>query len=200
MRIALLLALLACRSKEQFPIAAIHDAAAIETARIAIDAAPTPADAAGPTRIHGFRLTLTAPPGWTEGPRDRVLPGLVNLDGPDRTAAMVVMMGLDRKEPSDPAKCREAAARTSAVGVEPVGGRRPEMRLESATIVKGTRFGSACKIVQLEEDAPGYNNGRRVETSIYTIGERDMLTFMCWSAKDHKDACKVIFDSIEPET
>jgi hypothetical protein len=115
--------------------------------------------------------------------------------------ATVVMMGLDRKEASDPAKCKEAAARSSAVGIEPIGGPTPPaMKLESATVVKGTRFGTACKIVQIEQDAVGYNNGRRVETGIYTIGERDMLTFMCWSAKDQTDACKAIFDSIEPQT
>ena len=112
---------------------------------------------------------------------------------------MVIMMGLDRKEASDPAKCREAASRTSAVGVERVGEQHPEMTLESATIVKGTRFGTACKIVQLVKDTPGYDNGRRVETGIFTIGERDMLTFVCSSTKDRKDACKAIFDAIEPE-
>jgi hypothetical protein len=162
------------------------------------DAAPPP-DAAGPTRIHAFRLTLTAPAGWTQGPRDRVLPGLVTLTGPDQTTAMVIMMGVDRKEASDPAKCKDAAGRSTATGVEAVGAPVPKRHLESATIVKDTRYGSACKIVQIEEDTPGYNNGHRVETSIYTIGERDMLTFMCRSAKDNTDACKAIFDSIEPE-
>ncbi|HEV7555166.1 MAG TPA: hypothetical protein VGO00_06930 [Kofleriaceae bacterium] len=138
--------------------------------------------------------------GWTQGPKDRVLPGLINLDGPGGETATMVMMGLDRKEASDPAKCKEAAARSSALGIEQIGGRPPpEMRLESATIVKGTRFGTACKIVQIEQDTVGYNNGRRVEIGIYTIGERDMLTLMCRSAKDQTDACKPIFDSIEPE-
>jgi hypothetical protein len=198
MRTLLLCAVMACGSRGKS--AAIDAAPASETTRVVVDAAlPPPPDAAVPMRVHGYRLMVTAPVGWTEGPRDRALPGLINLQGPDGTAALMVMMGVDRKEASDPTRCREAATRASAVGVEAVGASRPELRFESATIVKKTRFGTACKIVQLEQDAVGYHNGRRIETGIYTIGERDMLTFICWSAKDQTDACKAVFDSIEPE-
>jgi len=152
-----------------------------------VDAAPAPdAKRAGAQQALGFHFSVTVPEGWTIAPPDPVLPGKVMLRHDDHDSATIArMVQVPATATKDIKECREAAERLTET----------DLKLESAAIVKGTRYGAACRIVH--HDAV---TRQRLVSELFAVGEHDTLYFMCWSDDARRESspeCKAIFDSIK---
>ena len=79
---------------------------------------------------------------------------------------------------------REAADRWTRTGAS----------LVSADLVKGTRYGAACRIVHRDRDSD-----RTIVSQLFAVGDRDTLYFICWSRGSRDELspdCQSTFDSI----